>query len=138
MYVQNFISNLASAKHIDYIPGLVSHRNKLESLPVAVLLDTGALHGSYMSKSVANWLVEHHVAKVVECSKTICGINDSFCQSCMGKINITLQLRSEISSESLSFSIEAATLDSAVDIILGRQIIKEFNLVAHFPPTLFL
>ena len=103
------------------------------SLPVTVFLDTGAFHGNYASKRVAEWLIKKGIAQIAPCNKLICGANNSWCMKSLGMISIHLKFKTEVSHEALLIHFEASILDAAFDIIIGRPLIKQANLVLWFP-----
>ena len=117
----------------DYIMGYLCSLETDVTAPVTVLLDTGAFNGNYISSRVAKWLVENFHVKIQPCSTTICGANSKWCVKCIGTINFTLNLNTELSSTMLALNLSATILDASFDIVLGRPTIKAYNLVLYYP-----
>ena len=136
LVTNNYLSqlDLSIANH-DFLMGYVSGRNNGPSLPVSVVLDTGAFHGNYISDRVAQWLRDKSSVAIHPCNSNniICGANSSWCSTCIGRVEINLILNPEISSTMITLPFTAKVLDAAFDVVIGRPSIKQHNLAIYFP-----
>ena len=105
------------------------------------LLDNGALGvANYVSIDVAAKLLAAGGTKSSFVSKTIRSAFTTVHGNSEGSIRFDVLLTSEQNDESLPIrlSVDACIIDSPIDLILGRNIIKEHNLVHHFPSHFIL
>lgn len=117
----------------DYVIGNLCSLESTATTPVTVFFDTGAFHGNYISNKVAAWLVRHFKIKIDKCESTICGADRTWCVKSIGTINFTVTLKPELSSTMLFLPLTATILEAAFDLVIGRPLIKQHNLVLFFP-----
>jgi transposase InsO family protein len=100
---------------------------------VHALLDNGALGpaGNYISLEIASQLLKAGGTKrVVE--KNVVGALTQMHGTSKGSISFTMTFTSE-QHNLVRFNVDAFIIDSPINLILGRQTIKDNNLVSLFP-----
>jgi len=96
---------------------------------VGAFIDTGALHGNYVSKEIAEFLVDSNVA-YCSCITEVCSPVNNTCY--LDHDNKLFKLNIFNKTANFDFTFEATILDSKYDIIIGRPTIKQFNLLKVF------
>jgi len=125
-----------STNHIenDSIPCHLSLPTQALRLSTRCLLDNGALGDN------ANCISLQMAAKLLEAGGTELKISQQVASAftnvhthSRGTISILVTLKSEVDSKEFSFAIDALIIDTPFSLILGREVIKHYNLVTHFP-----
>ena len=104
-----------------------------KQLKTHLLLDSGALHGDYISKKISTWI------KQQECKQ--CKGIEGKVRSAIGKevtnideyCEFDLMFVNEINKMNETIKIEASILDINYPIIIGRESIKKYKMVEKTP-----
>jgi hypothetical protein len=97
-----------------------------------ILLDTGALHGNYISHEVAEKIIENDKTKCKEKKRSVQGAFTTSHECSNVECNVCVNVTNEENCEQ-TFCFDAAVINTSQEIILGRQAIKENALVGAFP-----
>jgi hypothetical protein len=102
-------------------------------IPISTLFDSGATSKNYISTQVAQEL-ESKGAKLCDCNKEVCSALGSkpICKKSIGTMQCTIVHKDEFKKE-YKDNIEATIIESSLDLILGRETIKDLNIVDKFP-----
>jgi transposase InsO family protein len=125
-----------STNHIenDSIPCHLSLPTQALRLSTRCLLDNGALGDN------ANCISLQMAAKLLEAGGTQLQISTQVASAftnvlthSRGTITLCVILTSEVDHKEFSFQIDALIIDTPFSLILGREVIKRYDLVTHFP-----
>ena len=97
---------------------LTSHR---------ALIDTGALHNSYVSKATAEILAQHGAQAFPSRHKVFSALGHS--QETKRKFLVDIVVNNELTGEDETLPIEVQELDIDYDMIVGRPTINKYNLL---------
>ena len=133
--VTALLARLQTTNSNDYIPchlTLTSQTNPISEADC--LLDNGALGvANFVSKDIATKLISAGASKRVVSQSVASAFTNISCIS-NEQLSFDVILTTESDSKtSLRLSIDAFTLDSELDLILGRETIKKYNLANYFP-----
>ena len=103
-----------------------------ENLRAKALLDTGATGNNFINQELADMLVARYNIPLHECNIKICSALDNACCSSKQYMIITIRLTDEYNN-TLDIELQCLIIDSTFDIIIGRETIKKYRLVDHFP-----
>ena len=105
---------------------------------VLALLDSGAIAGDFISKSIIDDLNFNASIIQVDNPKKLCSGLDNSCNVINSSIELTLTFLNEISNINESFYFNPRILqNSPIDIIIGRSTIKAQNLALKIPSGFF-
>ena len=93
----------------------------------SALLDTGALHGDYISPELASYLRINYDFKICSCNKRICSFNGN-CVEATKFLNIKI-LITNAPSHPYPLELKTTILQSPYDLIIGRPSILKYNLL---------
>ena len=127
-YLFNIIDHISSSNDSNTIPFTLRAPRGVNR-EVDVFIDTGAVNGNYISKDIANFLVENHV-EYCTCVTEVCSPINNSCY--MDYNNKLFKLNIFNQTANFDFTFEATILESKYDIIVGRPTIKQFNLLRIF------
>ena len=102
-------------------------------ITVSTLFDSGATSKNYISTQIAQEL-ELKGAKLCDCDKLVCSSlgDQPICKKSQGTMKCTIIYKDEKEKE-YKDNIEATIIESSLDLILGRETIKDLNIVDKFP-----
>ena len=102
------------------------------------LLDTGALGGNTIVKSVADALVSLGLAEFRSSPSLVCNCNNE-CRRCTAKIKFTFGFLCERKGKERFVTTEATVVEDnqPYKFIIGRETIKEANLAKRLPSHFF-
>ena len=117
---------------------LYSRKQVMEAEPkgidTVILLDTGANESDYISKRVADHLVD--LGSIIQpCNTKICsGIGHELCITCLGSIEIFLKLKNKLSNEFELILLTAKIIEMTTDILIGSKTIFSYtpNLIDRY------
>ena len=106
----------------------ISTNNSSSSLTVTTLFDTGANPTSFVNRQVAAWIESQQSKRAPGKRK------HSSAPTTYGSVVLNLTFFNEVtrSNETL-YRFHANVIDSCIDIIIGRPVIREHNLVHKLP-----
>ena len=132
-------SCLQSINTNDYIHCKLTLPNQTNPVAEAdCLLDNGTLGAAnFMSKDIAAEVIRAGAIKSVVKQTVASAFNNI---SCIAEFNLFYDviLITETSKDQLRLPIEAFIIDTPIDVILGRETIKKYNLVTLFPSQFFV
>jgi hypothetical protein len=91
------------------------------------LVDTGALHGDYISREMAQTLREQGATGIPCRQRIISALNSS--QLATEKFSIIVTIFNEVSNHDENLLLEATVIDIDYEIVIGRPTIKINNLI---------
>jgi len=134
--VASFYSRLHNTNSNDYIPCHVSLKHQRDPITsnLNCLLDSGALGPStnLISEDVAKALTKAGAFLKPVSQSVASAFTDISC-ICKFVVSLIVIITSEVTKKTIRLPIEAFVFKSNIDIILGRETIKQNNLVSHFP-----
>jgi hypothetical protein len=108
------------------LPIKISHANRSHTRHRA-LIDTGALHGNYVSREMAQMLRERGAIGLACRQRIISALNSS--QIATQKFLITVTISNEQNNKKENLLLEASEIDIDYELVIGRPTIKQFNLI---------
>ena len=102
-------------------------------ITVRTLFDSGATSKNYISTQIAQELHDKG-ANICDCNKLVCSSlgNEPICKKSQGTMKCTIVYKDEHEKEYRD-KIEATIIESSLDLILGRETMKDLNIVDKFP-----
>ena len=91
------------------------------------LIDTGALHGNYVNREMAQTLREQGATGIPCRQRIISALNSS--QIATQKFSFIVTIVNELANKSEKLLLEATEIDIDYEIVIGRPTIKQYNLV---------
>ena len=133
--ILGILTNPSSA---DFLTATVSHVSQI-SQPrnkVQVLIDTGALAGNFVAmRVIKNFHLEDFI--INSNTLTVCSALNNKCYNISKSILLNLTYFSERLNKNTFLKIQAIILnDSPVDLVIGRQTIRESNIFLELPSQL--
>jgi hypothetical protein len=114
----------------------------INSLPVNVLFDTGAVQDNYVSTDVASWLLDRTFIN----SACVLPVAEATCKSAinlggtsnnsisLGAVSFHFNFLNEVVNNLESLScLKAKIMDTSFDLIIGLQTIRQNQLVSKIP-----
>ena len=108
------------------LPVYITHANHSITHHRA-LVDTGALHGDYISREMAQTLREQGATGIPCRQRIISALNSS--QLATEKFSIIVTIFNEVSNHDENLLLEATVIDIDYEIVIGRPTIKINNLI---------
>ena len=108
------------------LPIKITHANHSHTRHRA-LIDTGALHGNYVSREMAQTLREQGAIGLACRQRIISALNSS--QIATRKFSIIVTISNEQTNENEDLLLEATEIDIDYELVIGRPTIKQFNLI---------
>jgi len=111
--------------------------NKLE---VRAFADPGAVHGSYVSEEIAQWLADNGTVSCM-CNRVVCGaVGENRCvhAKCCHTLNVTLLPDKTVNNLTIarSIDVEVAVIKLQHDIVIGLPTFREHDLFLVLAPLL--
>ena len=97
---------------------------------VKVLLDTGAKK-DYINEEVSTWLNSNGIVKEIG-HANVCSAFSNVCKQSNHKINFKISIRNEFNTIN-EIANKATIINSDIDLILGRETIKNYYLLLQYP-----
>ena len=100
--------------------------------PVNIILDSAAFDANYISEHTAKEITEKFNIPFISTKSIVCtGFNN--CEDINSKLNLNIEIYDEF-NRLLRFNITVLVAPIDIDIIIGRNTIKQYNLLLnHFP-----
>ena len=96
------------------------------------LIDSGAIHGSYVSAHLSAWLAKEGVTHQCH-TKIISALTVNKEALSMKQYNLKISFINEITDKQEMMNVEVKVLKMDYDIIIGRPTIKQYDLTRRMP-----
>jgi len=100
--------------------------NKIINIELNALIDTGALHGDYISNKI---IKQHDIPIINDSVVWICTGVDNACVPSIGRTAIKLSFFNEQSSVTEYIALYPTVIDGPIDLIIGKQSIFQHDLL---------
>ncbi len=133
----NFVS---STSNINFLPvtilsvqapskGKVSLKER--DIRLQCLLDSGSLAGDFISQEIIEDFSLNSFVKLDTSNKKICSGLDNSCSISLGSLTASVMFINEVNNKSEILTLILKVLkNSPIDLIIGRESIKQYNLVS--------
>ena len=117
--IQVYIHQIDSVNNTNQLPIL---------LPLRALMDTGALHANYISSKLAHQLESNGIV-VSNHDASICGVSNTACTKCLGKLNAYVDMFNEVTKQRLTLNMNFNVIQMKYDLIFGKPDIIKHDLM---------
>lgn len=107
--------------------------NRAINTNLKALIDTGAVHSSYVNYETAKKLQQLGLLYIPSNKKVCTGLNNASCTHASKSYDIELTFLNELTNKKELLIIRAQVIDSRYDLIIGYPDIFDFELTSKFP-----
>jgi hypothetical protein len=113
--------------------GVGQTRKAGNELELNTLIDTGAIHSSYVNFPTATKLQKLGLLHIPSNKRVCTGLNNASCTNVSKAYDIELSFLNELTNKQELLIIRAQVIDSRYDLIIGYPDIFNFELTSKFP-----
>jgi len=126
------LAALHADENSDLVPLTYHHPDSSHTILFHTLMDTGALKADYISREKAQEARDLG-AVFNSVKRKVCGGVRGLCGESEGEIELLLSFKNEKSGIEEHVTIRPRVIDTAFDLIIGRQTIKAYSLAEKVP-----